>query len=287
MCNKPGLCVFMQERVHKIMAQAGIGSRRECERLIVEGSVTVNGQTVRDPGVKVDPADAAIKVKGKLLRPIHSGTRPCQYLILYKPKGVLTTTKSAEEDSRPVVVDLLPKNMKRRVFPVGRLDYHSEGLILFTDDGDLAYRLTHPKYELPKTYEVKVHGLPSPQLLRTLAHGVMLEDGKTLPASVRMFKTTGKNAWLKFTIYEGRKRQIRRMCEQVQLHVMKLKRIAIGPITLKGLKPGQFRMLLPGEVKKLKDVVQVAHDPSDRGHKKKQPQNKKHGGTKAAKRSRT
>lgn len=246
----------MKERLQKVLARAGIGSRRECEKLIAGGEVTVNGQVVTELGIKVEPGEAAIKVKGRLINITPAGTQPHQYLILHKPVGVLTMVKP-DQEGRPTLLDFLPRRLKTRLYPVGRLDFKSEGLVLLTNDGELAYRLTHPKFKLPKTYEVKVHGMPSPQALRMLSQGVLLEDGKTRPASVRMFKTTGKNAWLRFTIYEGRKHQIRRMCEKVRLRVSKLKRVAIGSINLKGLQRGQTRFLLPGEVKKLKQAVNL------------------------------
>lgn len=246
----------MQERLQKVLAHAGVGSRRECEKLIAGGTVTVNGQVVTELGTKVDPGDSAIKVKGKLIKTTAARTLPHQYLILHKPVGVLTMVKP-DQEGRPTLLDFLPRRLKTRLYPVGRLDFKSEGLVLLTNDGELAYRLTHPKFKLPKIYEVKVHGMPSPQILRKLSQGVILEDGKTRPASVRMFKTTGRNAWLSFTIYEGRKHQIRRMCEKVHLPVSKLKRIAIGPVKLKGLQRGQSRFLLPEEAKKLKEAVKL------------------------------
>ena len=231
----------MEERLQKILARAGVGSRRECERLIAQGAVMVNGETVTDLGLKFDPDKAAIKLHGKLL---HVDAEPtlknAQYIILYKPRGVLTTMKP-DAKGRRTMLDLLPAKLKTRVFPVGRLDFNSEGLVLLTNDGELAYRMTHPKFKLPKVYEVKVHGLPTKKILDILAHGVYLEDGRTQPAKVRILRTTGKNTWLKFIIHEGKKRQIRRMCEKVRLPVTKLKRVKIGPLTLRGLERGQLR----------------------------------------------
>ncbi len=247
----------MEERLQKILARADVGSRRECERLIAQGSVIVNGKTVTDLGTKVDPSKAAIKLDGKLL---HVNVEPilknAQYLIVYKPRGVLTTMKPDFEE-RATISDLLPAKLKARVFPVGRLDFNSEGLVLFTNDGELAYRLTHPKFKLPKTYEVKVHGIPSPRILKILATGVNLEDGRTLPASVRIIRQTNSNTWLSITLHEGKKRQIRRMCEKVRLPVSKLRRVSIGPIKLQGLERGQYRFLQPDEINKLKAAVKL------------------------------
>lgn len=244
--------IFMQERVQKILASAGIGSRRECEKLISQGCVTINGEVVTELGIKVDPQRAAIKVHGKLLQ----APSIYQYLILHKPQGVLTTMKP-DPEGRPTLLSLLGRPLKTRVFPVGRLDINSEGLVLLTNDGELTYRMTHPGFKLPKTYEVRVHGLPSKKILDILSNGVNLEDGRTQPAKVRILRTTGKNTWLKLTIFEGKKRQIRRMCEKVRLPVSKLKRVMIGPLTLRGLERGQFRFLTDDEIIQLKEAVKL------------------------------
>jgi len=244
----------MEERLQKILAHAGVGSRRECEKLIAQGCVTVNGRNVTEPGMKVDPETSAIKVNAKRIN-VAVTNKAHQYLILYKPRGYLTAVKP-DKEGRPTLLDLLSGRVKPRVYPVGRLDFNSEGLILLTDDGELAYRLTHPKYKVPKTYEVKVHGIPSKQVLNRLSRGIVLEDGKkTGPASIKILRVTGRSAWLLFSISEGKKRQIRRMCEKVHFPVSKLKRIMIGPIALKGLKRGDFRFLLPEEVQTLKKAV--------------------------------
>ncbi len=242
------------ERLQKLLAHAGVGSRRECERLIEQGSVTVNGIPVTELGVKVDPEQAAIKVHGKLLDLISVP----HYLLLYKPQGYLTTMKP-DPAGRLTVLDLLNtgRRIKARVYPVGRLDYNSEGVVLLTNDGELAYRLTHPKYKVPKTYQVKVHGIPTPKILNILAQGVNLKDGRTQPAKVKILRTTGRNAWLLITIHEGKKRQIRRMCEKVRLHISKLKRTMIGPLTLAELKAGQFRYLSAEEIQKIKHAVKL------------------------------
>jgi len=247
---------FMEERLQKILARAGVGSRRECEKLIEQGVVAINGEIVTEAGIQVAPESCAIKVHGKLLNiPLQEKT--FRYLILNKPKGVLTTVKP-DPEGRLTLLDLFHHKVKSRLFPVGRLDFNSEGLVLLTDDGELAYRLTHPKFKLPKTYEVKVHGIPPRRILDILAKGVNLEDGRTRPAKVKLLKTTGRNAWLLMTLHEGKKRQIRRMCEKVRFPVTKLKRTVIGPLRVVGLERGQFRYLSDEEILKLKQAVKLA-----------------------------
>lgn len=245
----------MKERLQKILAHAGVGSRRACEKLIAQGEITVNGKKVIEPGMKVDPETSTIKVNGKLLN-VAVTNKTYQYLVLYKPRGYLTAVKP-DKEGRPTLLDLLPSRVKARMYPVGRLDFNSEGLLLLTNDGELAYRLTHPRFKVPKTYEVKVHGIPSKQILNRLSRGIVLEEGKTRPASVKILRVTGNNTWLLFTIYEGKKRQIRRMCEKVRLPVSKLRRSKFGPITLKGLERGHFRVLLPEEIQKLRQAVKL------------------------------
>ncbi len=246
----------MEERLAKILARFDIGSRRECEALIIAGVVTLNGQVVTEVGLKVDPLKSAIKVHGKLVQ-TATHTVSHQYLMVHKPKGILTTLKP-DPEGRPTLADLLnQKIMKARLFPVGRLDFNSEGLVLLTNDGELAYRLTHPKFKVNKTYEVKVQGIPPRRIIDILAKGVNLDDGRTKPAKVRLMRTTGTNAWLSITIAEGKKRQIRRMCEKVRYPAVKLRRVKIGPVRLAGMERGQVRMLLPDEIKQLKEAVQL------------------------------
>ena len=248
----------MEERIHKILAHAGIASRRACEQLILDGCVTLNGTLVTDVSTKADPYTSAIKVNGKLLSMNLEQPESHQYFLLYKPRGVLTTMTPDEEKSRPTILNLLNTKMRTyHVYPVGRLDFNSEGLLLLTNDGDLAYRLTHPKFKVPKTYEVKVHGIPPKKILDILANGVNLEDGRTAPARVKILKITGKNAWLLMTISEGKKRQIRRMCEKVRYPVSKLRRVKIGPLNMMGLTPGKIRSLTEREVVLLKQAVQL------------------------------
>ena len=247
----------MEERLQKILAHAGVGSRRECEQLITQGSVVVNGERVTELGIKLDPEQCSIKVDGKLISTAVQDKTP-QYLILHKPRGYLTTMKPDPND-RPTLLDLLNRKvLKHRVYPVGRLDFNSEGLILLTNDGELAYRLTHPKFKVLKTYDVKVHGVPPKRILDILAKGVNLEDGRTRPAQVKLLRTTGRNAWVSIAISEGKKRQIRRMCEKVRFPVSKIRRVRIGYLKLHGLALGQFRFLDEREIQQLKEAVKLA-----------------------------
>jgi len=234
----------MLERIQKIMAQGGIASRREAERLILDGRVTLNGKVVVELGTKADTDNDYIKVNGKLItRP-----EPKTYVILFKPRGYVTTSKDPE--GRPTVMELLEK-VKVRVFPVGRLDYDTEGLILCTNDGDLAHRLQHPSHEIPKTYLVKVDGVPTQEGVLKLRNGVKLRDGMTAPARVKIIKKAEANSWLEIIIHEGRNRQIKRMFEAIGHSVIKLKREGLAFLTLGDLKPGEFRHLTSEEIKNL------------------------------------
>lgn len=234
----------MQVRLQKILSEWGIASRRKAEELIAEGRVTVNGKPAT-LGMKADPLLDHIKVNGKLLG------KPGQkvYLMMNKPKGVVTSLYDPE--GRPTVKDFL-KAIKQRVYPVGRLDYDSEGLLIFTNDGDFSHSLLHPSKEMPKTYMVKVKGIIEEHAIDLLRKGIKIEGRVTSPSKVKMIKTTVENSWLEMTIHEGRKRQIRRMLERVGHPVLKLKRISIGSLYLGGLKPGELRYLSADEIKGLR-----------------------------------
>lgn len=237
----------MLERIQKVIARAGIASRREAEKLISEGRVTLNGKVVEELGTKVDTDKDYIKVDGKLItRP-----EPKAYLILYKPRGYVTTTSDPE--GRPTIMELLER-VKGRVFPVGRLDYDTEGLILCTNDGDLTHRLQHPSHEVPKTYFAKVEGVPTPEEITKLRKGIKLEDGMTAPAKVKLVRKVEANSWLEITIHEGRNRQVKRMVEAIGHPIIKLKREGLAFLTLGDLKPGEFRHLTAEEIKKLKEL---------------------------------
>jgi 23S rRNA pseudouridine2605 synthase len=239
----------MQERVQKIIAAAGITSRRQAEQLILEGRVRVNGQVVTEMGVKADPDHDHIKVDGKLINP----KQPLTYVMLNKPLGHMTTMSDPE--GRPMVSDLL-KGLRARVYPVGRLDYNTEGLLLLTNDGDFAHLVMHPSHELPKTYLVKVKGVLGDREVEQLEKGVFLQDGKTAPAQVRRLRKEEANSWIEITIHEGRKRQVRRMIDHTGHSVIKLKRTRIGSLNLGDLPVGTYRHLTPEEVQALRDMVQ-------------------------------
>lgn len=237
----------MLERIQKIMAQGGIASRREAERLILDGRVTLNGKVVEELGTKADTEKDYIKVNGRLItRP-----EPKTYIMLFKPRGYVTTSKDPE--GRPTVMELLEK-VKVRVFPVGRLDYDTEGLILCTNDGDLAHRLQHPSHEIPKTYLVKVDGVPTQDGIVKLRNGIKLKDGMTAPARVKIIKKAEANSWLEIIIHEGRNRQIKRMFEAIGHSVIKLKREGLAFLSLGDLKPAEYRHLTAEEIKKLKEI---------------------------------
>lgn len=232
------------ERLQKVMAQAGVASRRKSEELIRSGKVRVNGMVVTELGVKVDPLQDVIEVEG---RPALQEKK--RYLLFHKPQGVITSL--IDPHGRPVVADYLT-SVSERVYPVGRLDSDSEGLLLLTNDGELANRMAHPRYEVDKVYLATVKGKPNPDTIRRLAQGVRLEDGWTAPAKVRKVRSQGPDTVLELAIHEGRNRQVRRMCERVGHPVRKLVRTKISFLTLEGLGKGNLRDLKPMEVKKLK-----------------------------------
>ncbi len=239
------------ERLQKIIAAAGIASRRKAEEMITHGLVAVNGQTVTELGSKADPEHDHIRVNGKLLH----GPERHVYLLMNKPKGYVTTLHDPEH--RPTVMDLL-RGVGARVYPVGRLDYASEGLLLLTNDGDFAYRLMKAASHVPKTYMVKVAGNPTAESLTRLREGISIpsDRGKrvrTAPARIRVIRESA-NPWYEVTLIEGRNRQIRRMFEAVGHHVEKIKRVRYGPLQL-DVHPGEYRKLDAEEVAKLKSLA--------------------------------
>lgn len=237
----------MEQRLQKILAEMGVASRRKAEELIIEGRVIVNGK-VATVGMKANPAKDHIKVDGRLLiKP-----EPKIYLMFNKPAGVVTSLSDPE--GRHTVKDFL-KGIKYRVFPVGRLDYDSEGLLLLTNDGDFSHRILHPSKKIPKTYVIKVKGIIDEDAIEKLRRGVRLEDGLTAPAKVKKIRQSENNSWVEITIYEGRKRQARRMLQKVGYPVIKLRRIAIGGLKLGDLKPGEIRRMTVEEVKKVLEVL--------------------------------
>lgn len=236
------------ERLQKVIAQAGIASRRHAEVLITAGRVKVNGKIITELGTKVNVGKDKISVDGK---PLATDTKK-YYILLNKPKGYVTTMSDPE--GRKTVADLV-KDIPARLHPIGRLDYETEGLLLMTNDGDLTYALTHPKHEIRKTYSVKVQGIPKDAMLEQLARGVELEDGLTAPAEVAMLDIIEGNAVLEMTIYEGRNRQIRRMCEKIGHPVLRLKRKRMAFLTLDKVLRGRYRFLMPREINELKKLA--------------------------------
>jgi 23S rRNA pseudouridine2605 synthase len=237
-------------RLQKVIAQAGIASRRKAESLIAQGRVSVNGKTITLFGELVDPLVDVVAIDGKRL----PRRAPLQYILLYKPRGYVTTCD--DDQGRPTVFDLL-KRQSARLFPVGRLDVNSEGVLLLTNDGPLAHHLMHPRYHIPRLYLVKIQGLIADRDVERLRRGVVLDDGKTLPARVQVVRRGEKSCWLRLTLYEGRHRQIHRMLQRCGGHRVKtLQRIAMGPLTVAGLGPGSYRALEPFEVNRLKQSGQ-------------------------------
>lgn len=237
-------------RLQKFLAQAGVASRRQAERLIVEGRVLVN-DTQAELGMRVLPETDRVDVDGRRVRAKTDQV----YLLLNKPTGYLTTRKDPQR--RPIVYSLLGDE-KDRVQAVGRLDFNSEGALLFTNDGELARRLQHPRFKVAKTYQVRVRGKISDEVCRRLAAGIVLEDGPTLPAEVRFLRGGGSHSLVEIALREGRNRQVRRMCEAVGYPVSRLRRTRIGPIDIGKLPLGEVRQLRADEVAALKKAVGMA-----------------------------
>ena len=250
----------MQVRLQKIISAAGIASRRAAERLIEEGRVSVNGRTVTELGSKADPESDDIRVDERRVR----GPEQHRYLLLNKPRGYVTTRSDPEH--RPTVLDLL-RGVREYVYPVGRLDFDSEGLLILTNDGDLAARLTHPRHEVDRVYEAQVLGVPDAHDLDRLRRGIVIEGRRTSPAQVELVadrrsskapparsRSADETSLVRITIHEGRTRQVRKMADAIGHPVRTLRRIRIGPIADKTLKPGTYRELTPEEVRRLKRI---------------------------------
>jgi 23S rRNA pseudouridine2605 synthase len=247
----------VQVRLQKLLSSAGVASRRAAERLILEGRVSVNGRTVRELGTRADPGRDRIRVDG---RPLPARPAP-RYLLVYKPTGVVTTRHDPQ--GRPTVLGLLGRTGEY-LYPVGRLDHDTEGLLLLTNDGELAARLTHPRHEIPRTYRARVRGVPDQRALERLARGIRLDGVPTAPAKVRLLAArsavrssygTSGEAQLEITLHEGRNRQVRRMCEAIGHPVIALRRTRFGPLHDERLKPGAVRELTPREVLSLKKAA--------------------------------
>jgi 23S rRNA pseudouridine2605 synthase len=243
----------VRERLQKILSKAGLTSRRHAERLIIEGRVKVNGTVVTSLGFKADPQKDHIRVDGKSIAKIE----PKAYLLLNKPRGCVTSLDDPLR--RPTIRDFL-QGEKRRVKPVGRLDFDSEGLLILTNDGELHQRLTHPRYGVPRTYLVKVKGIPGQKEIRRLRDGIRLDDGVSFPAKVHLVKKLKRNSWMRFTVYEGRNKLIKRMCAAISHPVIRLKRTRYGSLNLGDVKPGEYRYLTSREIQGLKGGSFSAND---------------------------
>lgn len=240
------------ERLARFLAHAGIASRRQSEELIAAGRVQVNGLTVTTQGARINPTQDIVSVDGKAVQ----ATTQHVYILLHKPIGYVSTVHDPQR--RPTVLDLLPQALRDlRVYPVGRLDIDTSGLLLLTNDGDFALRLAHPRYAMEKHYRAFVQGHPSPTTLDILRNGITISEDngnrhKTAPAQVRLLKRVATNSWLALTIHEGRKRQVRRMLAAAGHPVIRLERVGIGPLTLNGLSSGQWRNLTADEITKIR-----------------------------------
>jgi len=240
----------MRIRLNKFLSQAGVASRRDADRMIAEGRIGVNNEVVQELGTKIDDDKDVITVDGQRIKP----QAQCQYLIVNKPRGYLVTLN--DPMARPTILDLVPK-LKSRVYPVGRLDFDSEGLLLLTNDGELAHRLMHPSYGIKKVYLVTVQHVPERSRLRMLEKGIRIDGKKTSPAKVRLLRSGSKRSLIRIELTEGRKREVRRMFAAIGHPVQDLKRIQFAGISLKNLKPGRWRYLTPDEILKLKKLTSL------------------------------
>jgi len=241
----------VQERLQKLIAQAGLASRRAAEEMILNGEVTVNGQVITELGTKADPEKDHIKVRGKLINTKLTGERELSYILLNKPKGYLSS--AADPQGRPTVTQLV-KGFGR-LFPVGRLDFNTEGLIILTNDGDFSNHVASSR-KIPKVYEVKVKGLPNENAINKLRRGIRLEDGfKTAPANIKELKSTDRNGWYEVTLHEGHNQQLRKMFDAIGNSVVKLRRVAIGPVSDMNLKVGAYRKLSAKEIEQLRKAT--------------------------------
>jgi pseudouridine synthase len=238
----------MEQRLQKLIAAAGIASRRHAEELITSGKVTINGRVTTELGTKADPAKDHIKVGGKLINPLLSGQQKV-YVLLNKPRGYLSSVSDPE--GRPLVTDLLPPSLGR-VYPVGRLDFNTEGLLLLTNDGDFTNFITAARNRVEKVYEAKVKGVPPEGAIERLRRGVVLDDGtRTAPAKIKLLDETNTNSWFEISLHQGRNQQIRRMFDLIGYSVVKLRRVRIGFLVDEKLKTGYWRLLSDVEVKRL------------------------------------
>ena len=242
----------MQQRLQKLIAAAGIASRRHAEQLMVDGHVSVNGKVITELGAKADPETDHIKVKGKLINTLLERQEKV-YVLLNKPRGYLTSMSDPE--GRPLVINLIPKSLGR-LHAVGRLDFNTEGLLLLTTDGELTNVVTSAKNQIPKVYRAKVKGVPTEKAVERLRRGIIIDEGqRTAPAEVRKLRESQTNAWFEVILCEGRNQQVRRMFDEIGHSVIKLVRTRIGKLEVEPMKVGQWRHLTPREVRQLKNVV--------------------------------
>jgi pseudouridine synthase len=235
----------LEQRIQKLIAAAGIASRRHAEEMIASGEVTINGKVVTTPGTKADPERDHIKVRGRLINPLLK-SRELVYVLLNKPRGYLTSL--ADPEGRPLVTELLPHSLGR-LHPVGRLDFNTEGLLLLTNDGEFTNYITSARNRVAKVYEVKVKGVPPEDAIERLRRGITLEDGvRTAPAEIKMTDESATNSWYEVVLHEGRNQQIRRMFDAIGHSVIKLRRVKIGFLKDERLAPKQWRFLTPVEV---------------------------------------
>jgi 23S rRNA pseudouridine2605 synthase len=259
--------------LQKLIAEAGIASRRHAEEMIAAGEVTVNGQVVTTLGTKADPARDHIKVRGRLINPALAA-REKIYVLLYKPRGYLTSL--ADQEGRPLVSDLMPEALGR-LHPVGRLDFNTEGLLILTNDGELTNFITSARSNVEKVYEVKVSDVPPEDALERLRRGIVLDGARTAPAKITKIDETRSNSWFEVVLHEGRNQQIRRMFDAINHPVLKLRRVRIGFLKDERLAPGQWRFLSAEEVARLMRTKRKAK-PAQAGSK---PGSAGHGGQRA------
>ncbi|KXL52560.1 ribosomal large subunit pseudouridine synthase B [Anaerotignum neopropionicum] len=238
----------MEERLQKFLAEAGVASRRKAEELIAAGKIKVNGKVVTELGTKVDPKKDEVLYLDK---EVSKKEVDLVYIMLHKPEGYVTTAK--EQFGRPGVMDLVSQ-IEARIFPVGRLDYDTSGLLLLTNDGELTYKLTHPKHDVDKTYIAKLYGTPDDMDLQKFRRGVFIDGRQTKPAKMQILERGERQSTVEIVIHEGRNRQVRKMCEAIKHPVAQLKRVATGELKLGDLPKGKYRHLTPKEVKYLKSL---------------------------------
>ncbi len=236
----------MEERLQKVLARAGIGSRRKCEEFIKNGLVSVDGKIIKNMGHKVDPARTKIEFNNK---PVEIKEEEKTYLLLYKPTGYVSTL--SDPQGRPIISDLIPGKIKARLYPVGRLDLDSEGAVIMTNDGEITNKILHPRYGVHKTYHIIVDQIPDRNKLTRLEKGIIIDSQRTLPARIRLLKKRNRESEIEVVLHEGKKRQIRKMFMAIGHPVKKLKRVAYGRLSIGNLKPGEHRILTHSELKKV------------------------------------